>query len=257
MNVRVIASRPTPPARRRSPPPPRCPPAARAARAAAREILAPQRDALSRPSNPPSGPIIIASGGLGDGILSSVLSASGSRTMPVPCHAESHSARHRGAATSGIRLRPDCSAAAVATCRQWATRLSALASSGSGALRAVTSGWIAVTPSSVALRTAESIASLATIACARVSANGDSRSTGRNRSTRTAAPRLSARTSVAAYSPPVPSNNRQRVADGEPQDARRVVRRPLRRARSFAPRARVRAQGSEMNRGAAITACSR
>ena len=127
--------------------------------------------------------------------------------MPVPCHSASQSASARGAATSGSRLRPDCSAAAATICRQCATRFSPRSPSGIGALLAVTSGWIAVAPSSVALRIAESIASLATMPCASVSASGDSRSTGTKRSTRTDAPRLSTRTSVAAYSPPVPSKS--------------------------------------------------
>ena len=64
-------SRPTPPARRRSPPRPPCRCAARAARAAAPEIPAPLRAALSRASNPPSGPIRTASGGAGGAIVAS------------------------------------------------------------------------------------------------------------------------------------------------------------------------------------------
>ena len=143
----------------------------------------------------------------------------------TPATPRSQSASARGARRPECRLRPDCSAAAATICRQWRDALlAALSPSGSGALRAVTSGWIAVAPSSVALRIAESIASLATMPCASVSASGDSRSTGTKRShahRRAALVDVHERGRVLAARA---VEERHRVADGKAQHARRVVR---------------------------------
>ena len=75
-----------------------------------------------------------------------------------------HALRERG-------LRPHCSHAATAIWRQWARRLPPRSPSGTRALRAVNSGWIAATPSSTDLRTAWSIASLAAMPWTSVTAS--------------------------------------------------------------------------------------
>ena len=103
------------------------------------------------------------------------------------------------------------------------------------------------------MRTAWSIASLAATACARVTASGDSRSTGSNASMRAAAPRLPTSTRVAAYSPPAPVEQRQRIADAEADDPRRVMRGGLGK-RDRLPDQRRRELIGTKKRGAAIAA---
>ena len=161
--------------------------------------------AISSGARPPSGPTSRADGAAGS--AASECSPSGANTTPPPRHVSSQARSVATARISGTRLRPHCSHAATAICRQCASRLSQRSPGGSGPLRSVSSGWIAETPSSVALRTARSIASLAATACASVTASGDSRSVASNASMRTAASRLPTSAIVAAYSPPVPVNS--------------------------------------------------
>ncbi len=126
--------------------------------------------------------------------------------------------------TSGTRLRPHCSHAATTIWRQWARRFSPRSPSGTRALRVVSTGWIAAAPSSTALRTAWSMASLAAMPWASVTASALSRSTGSKASMRATASRLSARASVAANSPPDAGEQRDAIADSQAQHAQRMVR---------------------------------
>ena len=97
---------------------------------------------------------------------------------------------------------------------------------GSGALRSVTTGWIAVDAEldRLAHRVVHRVVGGDCLRerhrRAAIRARSDRSDSMRTR----ASSRLARASSVAAYSPPVPSNKRQRVAGAEPHDAYRVMR---------------------------------
>ena len=80
----------------------------------------------------------------------------------------------RGSAMTGILARPHCSQAEIAIARQCADFLSRLAASSLTTLRAVATGTIAATPSSVAFCTTRSMRSARAMPCTSVNASGDS-----------------------------------------------------------------------------------
>ena len=204
---RVIASRPTPPARRRSPPQPRCPPARRAARAAAREIPAPQRAALSRASNPPSGPIIDRERRLGGAIGRACCRRPAASTMPaaVPRRKPFGEGPRRGDFRDPVPAR-----LLRGRRRHLAPMGDALFAALSVRQRRAPRG-----DERLDRRDAE-LGRLAHRGVHRIARDDRLRERERRAAIHArpagiaprapAAPRLSARTSVAAYSPPVPSN---------------------------------------------------
>ena len=107
-------------------------------------------------------------------------------------------------ATGGMRLRPHCSHAAITTFCQCVSRRSRRSRARRTIERAVATGWIDATPSSVAFCRTRSIRSPAQIPCARWISNGDSRSIARRSRTAATTPRLPSATSVALDSAPSP-----------------------------------------------------
>jgi hypothetical protein len=73
--------------------------------------------------------------------------------------------------------------------------------------RSACTGRMALTPSSVALRTTQSMRSLRQTPCSSTSSSGDSRSAARGARTTSSIARLSTSATSAANSKPLPSNN--------------------------------------------------
>ncbi len=108
--------------------------------------------------------------------------------------------------TVGSVLRPHCSQALIATCRQCWIFLSARSPASLTPVRSVNSGAIACTPSSVDFCTIQSMRSPRERAMPRWICRGDSRSTSRRVPVFTCTRFLSIATISPGYSPPLPSN---------------------------------------------------
>ncbi len=170
--------------------------------------------AISSGVSPPSGPISTSRRLQGAGSVGSVVAASGASTIPARApRAVTQPDNGCTSCTAGTRLRPHCSHAALRDLSP--VRKAPVAALAVGKARAALAHHRPdrAAPISTALRTTKSVVSLAAIACTSVTASGESRSIGSNASRRTHALRLSARTSVAANSPPVAGEERQRIAD--------------------------------------------
>ncbi len=130
-------------------------------------------------------------------------SSSRSSSLPAPARNVSSSVIP---ATSGTRLRPHCSQAAITTLRQCSTRRSARSLDSLTTERSLAIGTILATPSSVDFCRVISMRSPLDTHCASAIARGDSRSTGCLEITWACVLPREPRVSSAVHSPPSPLN---------------------------------------------------
>ena len=94
--------------------------------------------------------------------------------MPAPAGSASHDSSVIGSPSRGSLARPHCSQAAMTMPRQCADLRARPSASSFTTLRAVATGTIAATPSSVAFCTTRSMRSVRAMPCTSVTASGDS-----------------------------------------------------------------------------------